>query len=115
MKIETFLQKLDNNPQEVSFEDTMETISAHYHYQACAFDNGPLHNASGTNEGSCKVFAFAQLNQLTDEQTLACFGDYYRIDVLEHPDGPDHANIRQFIKTGLQGIQFLSAHPLTEK
>jgi hypothetical protein len=34
------------------------------------------------------------------------FGDYYRKDVLEHPEGSDHANIRQFIRDGWQGIQF---------
>ena len=45
-------------------------------------------------------------NGLDQEQTLTCFGDYYRKDVLEHPEGSDHANIRNFIKSGWSGIKF---------
>ena len=57
----------------------------------------------GENSGSCKIFAFAQLHHLDEASTLACFGAYYRDDVLKHPQGSDHQNIRQFINTGWQG------------
>jgi hypothetical protein len=43
---------------------------------------------------------------LTDEQTLHCFGTYYRDDVLNHPDNNDHRNIRLFMRYGWQGIMF---------
>ncbi|WP_188863865.1 HopJ type III effector protein, partial [Aliivibrio fischeri] len=38
--------------------------------------------------------------------TLACFGQYYRHDVLENPQGDDHQNIRNFMVTGWAGVQF---------
>jgi len=63
-------------------------------------------NAAGENEGSCKIFSFAQLQQLDETQTLNCFGRYYREDVLKNPQGSDHANIRTFIKHGWQHITF---------
>ena len=106
MTLTQFIELLESNPQAVSFAQTMQVIADNYRYQASQFVNGELDNASGTNEGSCKIFAFAQLNKLTEQQTLHCFGDYYRVDVLEHPNGDDHGNIRNFIKTGWQGIKF---------
>ncbi|WP_083761723.1 HopJ type III effector protein [Psychromonas ingrahamii] len=39
---------------------------------------------------------------------LACFGHYYREDVLKHPQAKDHQNIRQFMISGWQGIDFSS-------
>ena len=39
-------------------------------------------------------------------QTLHCFGDYYRTDVLQHPDATDHQNIRNLIRFGLDGVRF---------
>ena len=71
-------------------------------------------NETGQNSGSCKLFAFAQMQGLSEQQTLACFGDFYWQDVLPDPEGRDHQNIRNFIKTGWAGIEF-SKMPLTEK
>ena len=65
-----------------------------------------MENAAGQNEGSCKILAFARLHQLTPEQTLHCFGGYYRKEVLGDPAGNSHQNIRQFMKTGWAGITF---------
>lgn len=84
----------------------MAVIADCYDYTPTTFTNGDAKNVAGTNEGSCKLFAFAQLNSLTEAQTLHAFGDYYRVDVLKNPEGSDHANIRNFIKTGWQGINF---------
>lgn len=106
MTITEFIEKLTSRPDEVSFEETMQVIDSHYSYRASTFNNGDIRNEAGNNEGSCKIFAFAREQQLTDDQTLACFGDYYRIDVLQHPDADSHANIRQFMQTGLAGIRF---------
>jgi len=109
-----FLQKLKDAPQSISFEDTMSTIEQNYNFSAAEFKNGELLNAENENNGSCKIFAFALINNLTEQQTLHCFGDYYRKDVLDNPTNNDHQNIRNFMKTGWAGIAF-NSEPLTEK
>ena len=106
MKLNDFLNKLNATPEQVEFSEVMTVISANYHYQPCTFSNGDLTNEVGSNEGSCKIFAFAKLHGLSEEATLACFGQYYREDVLLTPKGTDHTNIRNFIKQGWQGINF---------
>jgi len=102
------LTQLSLNADEVSFEQVMQVISDNYSYTPASFNNGELLNEAGTNEGSCKIFYFAKLNELTEQQTLACFGRYYREDVLQNPEGSDHGNIRNFIKTAWQGLEFHS-------
>lgn len=106
MKKSTFINILDETHQSVSFNDCITVIDQNYHFYPTAFHNGECHNPAGQNNGSCKIFAFGQLHELSEAQTLACFGDYYRIDVLQHPDGEDHQNIRQFMITGWAGISF---------
>lgn len=100
------LAQLKQNPEQINFTDVMAAIGADYDYQPSAFSNGNTQNEAGTNEGSCKLFAFAQIHQLEPQATLALFGDFYRKDVLENPAGDDHANIRNFMQTGWQGIKF---------
>lgn len=112
MQLEQFLNNLASAPNSIEFADTMAVIDAHYSAKDTAFDNDGLHNAAGQNMGSCKLFAFAQLQQLTEPATLACFGHYYREHVLGNPHGDDHQNIRNFMRTGWAGIRF-SAQPLT--
>jgi hypothetical protein len=51
-------------------------------------------------------FFVAKLNGLSKEETLACFGAFYRNDVLQNPEGTDHQNIRNFIEFGWDGIEF---------
>lgn len=99
------LQCLAETPERVGFDDVLAVIDAGYHFTAQAFRHGAVVNAAGSNAGSCRVLAFARLHGLSDAQTLACFGRFYR-DVLATPDGDDHANIRQLIKTGLAAVQF---------
>jgi len=109
MEIDTFLSRVKEGEQ-VAFTDTMHLIDEHYDYQPVAFTNGPdskrIANPAGTNEGSCKIFAFAKLQGLTEAETLALFGDYYRHDVRENPNGDSHANIRTFIRYGWKEIRF---------
>lgn len=85
-------------------------IDDNYSYVATRFSNGldddRLVNEAGQNEGSCKIFAFAKLHDLDVQQTLHCFGRYYRNDVLSNPAGDDHLNIRNFMKHGWNGIHF---------
>lgn len=106
MPIEALLQQLHISPSNIEFTDVMAVIDNAYNFSETAFKNGDTHNAAGTNNGSCKVFAFAKLQQLDKANTLALFGDYYRTDVLKHPDGEDHANIRNFMQFGWDGITF---------
>lgn len=101
-----FLQTLATAPDSIAFNDTIAVIDAHYDFTPTAFRNGELQNEAGQNNGSCKVFSFARLHNLTPEQTLYCFGAYYRDDVLHHPQGTDHQNIRNFMVTGWGGIEF---------
>ena len=102
------LSEIKQQATTINFEQVMQVIADNYHYQPADFTNGELVNQAGTNEGSCKIFYFAQLNNLTEQQTLACFGRYYREDVLANPSGNDHGNIRNFMKTGWQGVEFAS-------
>jgi hypothetical protein len=106
MELNEFLKKLHETPESVGFNDTTTVIDAHYDFTPTAFSNGATRNEAGQNNGSCKLFSFAMLNGLSPQQTLACFGDYYRKDVLGNPEGTDHANIRNFMKTGWEGISF---------
>jgi hypothetical protein len=108
MILADFLAKIEQQEGSIEFEQVMQVIKDNYHYKPVAFTNGGLVNDAGTNEGSCKIFGFAQLNKLNHQQTLACFGRYYREDVLTNPTGSDHGNIRNFIRTGWQGIEFNS-------
>ena len=114
MLVSTFLEKLSAMPQAVEFTDTMAVIEANYQFTETQFVNGEQVNAAGQNSGSCKLFSFAQLHNLDEAKTLACFGAYYRDDVLKHPQGSDHQNIRQFMVNGWQGVKF-SGQALTEK
>ncbi len=106
MTLDAFLQRLSNQPDTIDFTDTMAVIEALYEFMPTAFKNGEQENAAGQNNGSCKLFAFAKLQGLSREQTLACFGAYYRNDVLEHPEGTDHGNIRNFMKYGWDGVVY---------
>lgn len=106
MKIETFLQQLTQSPDSIGFNDTMAVIEANYAFTLTAFHNGKVENVAGQNSGSCKIFSFAHIHQLSAALTLHCFGDYYRKDVLLNPEAEDHQNIRQFIGSEWSGIYF---------
>jgi hypothetical protein len=109
MTLSIFLEKIKHH-KAVSFDETIAVITENYDYQPTAFSNGlgdhQLMNEAGQNEGSCKIFAFAKINQLDQQQTLSLFGDYYRQDVLNDPNGTGHQNIRNFMQYGWAGIRF---------
>ncbi|MCG8671258.1 MAG: HopJ type III effector protein [Pseudomonadales bacterium] len=106
MSLQELLKLIQDSPSSVQFNDVISVIDNEYSFTPTAFTNGETENEAGQNNGSCKVFAFGQMNKLTVDQTLSCFGDYYRKDVLENANGDDHQNIRNFIKTGWEGIKF---------
>ena len=102
----TLLDKIHQSPESISFAEVIAYIDANFDFTPTRFVNGTAINEAGQNNGSCKIFTFAQLNSLTVEQTLALFGDYYRVDVLGNPEGSDHQNIRNFLQSGWDGILF---------
>jgi len=106
MNIEAFISKLKQTPETITFPETIAVIEENYDFTPTAFQNGNTHNAAGTNSGSCKLFAFAKLQNLSQAETLACFGAFYRDEVLGDPEGTNHQNIRNFMVHGWNGIQF---------
>ena len=90
---------------EAKFTDVIAYIEARYQHSPTAFKNGQQTNAATENQGSAKVFSFAQLNDLDQAQTLSLFAEHYA-SVLATPEATDHQNIRQFMLNGWDGIQF---------
>lgn len=104
--LETFFRQLSTEPDSISFQQTITLIDALYEFTPTAFQNGEQSNAAGENNGSCKILAFALLHQLSEPQTLQLFGDFYRLEVLPDVKGTNHGNIRNFMRTGWDGIEF---------
>lgn len=118
MNTQELISLIQTSPAEVEFDQVIAVIESDYDYTPTQFYNGlaenEVVNEAGTNEGSCKIFAFADINDLNEAQTLACFGKYYRKEVLMDLGGTSHANIRNFMKYGWDGLHFDSP-PLAEK
>lgn len=106
MTIRDLIAQVRSAADSIEFSEVMTVINDNYNYTPTTFRNGDIVNEAGTNEGSCKIFYFAQLNALSEIETLALFGAFYRDDVLANPAGEDHANIRNFILDGWLGIGF---------
>ncbi|MBC6368723.1 HopJ type III effector protein [Algoriphagus sp. AK58] len=102
----TLSEKIQLAPESITFPEVIAYIDAHYDFTPTRFTNGTAINEAGQNNGSCKIFFFAKLQGLSQAQTLALFGDYYRVDVLGNASGTDHQNIRNFIQSGWDGIRF---------
>lgn len=106
MSIEELIQRARTEPDTVEFDQVMRVIEDNYDYHPTRFSNGDMTNEAGSSEGSCKIFYFAQQNNLSETETLTLFGGYYRDEVLGNPGGGDHPNIREFILDGWLGIRF---------
>ncbi|MGG7439015.1 HopJ type III effector protein [Chryseobacterium arthrosphaerae] len=100
------LEQLKHFPETIQFNDVIAYIDQNYDFTPTAFKNGDTTNQAGQNNGSCKVFSFARLQNLTPEETLLLFGEFYRDDVLKNPHGNDHQNIRNFMQSGWEGVIF---------
>ena len=105
MKLDDYLMKLKDAPESVMLEDTLNTIDALYDFTPVAFSNGDMHNAVGEAPRSCRMYAFAQLHGLTEQQTLLGFGEHYR-EVLADPQGTSHQTIRIFMRLGWSGLKY---------
>ncbi|MEB0260976.1 HopJ type III effector protein [Mucilaginibacter sp. 5C4] len=97
------ITSLKNNT--AKFTDVIGFIETYYNHQPTAFKNGEAYNGATQNQGSAKVFTFAQLNNLNEADTLQLFAEHYQA-VLNTPDATDHQNIRQFMINGWKGITF---------
>ncbi len=91
----------------MKFEDLISLIDDDYEYTPASFTNGEIENTVDENQGSAKLFCFAAIHQLSQLETLHCFGQYYQ-DVLNTPESDSHANIRNFIVYGWEGLKFNS-------
>jgi uncharacterized protein (DUF486 family) len=100
-QVATLLQQVKAGS--ISFKDVIAFIEQHYQHQPTAFRNGSAYNEATQNQGSAKVFTFAQLHQMNEVDTLALFAEHYQA-VLKTPEGSDHQNIRQFMLHGWAGI-----------
>lgn len=109
MELQTFLTRLKTDPESIEFDDSMAIIDHYYDFSPTAFTNGDCHNEAGQNNGSCKILAFARLNDLSQEETLSCFGKFYREEVLGNPEGDSHQNIRNFMQYGWDRVEFQGA------
>ncbi|WP_421712076.1 HopJ type III effector protein [Alteromonas abrolhosensis] len=107
------IQAVTNSPKAIEFNDVIALIDSTFAFTPTAFTNGEVSNEANQNNGSCKLLALGQHLNLNQAQTLALFGRFYREDVLNNPDGDDHANIRNFMKTGHEGVVF-ETFPLVE-
>lgn len=114
MNIEALLSQLENSPETLEFQDVIQVIEENYTFTSTDFQCGSAKNTAGTNEGSCKILAFAKLHSINEQNTPYLFGRFYREDVLQHPDGDDHANIRNFLSYGWSGVSF-DRNPLNSK
>ena len=100
------LEQVKQKQETMDFKEVIAYIDEHYDFTPTKFKNGNTINEANENNGSCKVFSFAKLNNLSKEETLFLFGEFYREDVLKNPEGNDHQNIRNFIEFGWEGISF---------
>ncbi|SEF57104.1 HopJ type III effector protein [Halpernia humi] len=100
------LNQLKNSPEKIDFKEVIAFIEENFDFSPTRFINGNTVNEANENNGSCKVFSFAKLQNLSKEETLHLFGAFHREDVLKNPDGNDHQNIRNFMEFGWDGISF---------
>lgn len=100
----SILQKIKSQ-ETISFQEVIAFIDENYHFTPTSFKNGNQYNDAGQNNGSCKMFSYAKLNNLSKEETLLLFCEHYQ-EVLKTPEATDHQNIRNFMQFGWDGIIF---------
>ena len=81
--IDNFLNKVKQNLELITFQETIEVIDSNYSFTPTTFKNGNQLNNTGENNGSCKIFAFSKIHHLEKEETLSLFGSYYFDDMVD--------------------------------
>jgi len=111
---EVFNANVEMDADSLKFEEVMELIDTHFESGLIEFKNGNIVNKPGENEGSAKLLSYAALSEFDKDNTLKLWGQYYR-EVLADPDGDSHQNIRNFMKSGWDGVPFENGIALTRK
>ena len=111
---EVFNANVEMDADALTFEEVIEVIDTYFESQLLVFKNGDIVNQQGENEGSAKLLSYAALSEMDKETTLKLWGQYYR-EVLNDPNGTSHANIRNFMKYGWEGVPFENGIALTRK
>jgi hypothetical protein len=111
---ELFNANVEMSADELTFEEVLELIETHYEPGLIEWKNGDIVNKQGENEGSAKLLSYAALSEMDKATTLTLWGQYYR-EVKADPSGDSHANIRNFMKTGWEGVPFENGIALTRK
>ncbi len=102
-QLASLLNNLKNDS--ASFKEVIDFIETYYQHQPTAFRNTDTYNESTQNQGSAKVLAFAEINNMSKEDTLYLFAEHYKA-VLKEPVGTNHQNIREFMINGWPGVSF---------
>jgi hypothetical protein len=105
MKLNEFMDRLNSEPGSIRLDEALETIGELYEFTPVGFSNGAMRNEAGDAVRSCMLYAFGKLQNLSESQTLACFGEHYR-EVLSDPHGTAHRTIRIFMRSGWAGVKF---------
>ena len=100
------LEQLKNTQKTIDFKEVIAFIDENYDFTPTKFTNGNTVNEANQNNGSCKVFSFAKINQPSPQEPPFPLSELYRAAVLKNPEGTDHQNIRNFMKFGWEGIIF---------
>ncbi len=98
------------------FSNSIFTLANLYHPpRPTAFSIGSVNNAADENQLSAQICHWAIEEGMRLEETLLLFGEHYQ-QVLQNPDGTDHANIRALMEQGLEKVRFEGEHgPLTRR
>ncbi|WP_435525849.1 HopJ type III effector protein [Chryseobacterium indoltheticum] len=100
-------EQLEKSAEEIQFKDVIAFIDEHYDFTPTKFTNGNTVNEADQNNGSCKVFSFAKLNDLSKEETLNLFRRILQKKTFcRILKAFDHQNIRNFMEFGWDGISF---------
>jgi hypothetical protein len=80
-----FFRKIKTNSAKHHIQETIAVIEENYTFlqQHLKMEYCTM---QGENSGSCKLFAFAEMQNLSEAATLSCFGAYYQEDVLGDPE-----------------------------
>jgi len=112
--LELFLANMEMDANGFTFEEFIEEIDAVYEQGGVVWSNGASNWTEEENVGSCKLLSFAAIAELSKDDTLKLWAQYYR-DVLATPDSTDHINIRTFMAQGWDGVKFDNGIGLTKK
>lgn len=101
----------ENFYNSITYQQTIDFIDKHYCYFAVPFKCGDITYEPNVKTGAAKIFSFGLMTQMTKDQTLRLFGEYYR-DLKPTDDRP---NVKNFIDYGWNGISFSSGLAIVSK